>query len=53
MNERAVALALQALYNELSEQQQTHLNIVMMRDARKHDLEHKDEDEAMELLRGY
>ena len=53
MNEPAVQLALQALYDTLSEEQQSDLRARLYRDAWKHERPTTDEDAAMELLRGY
>ena len=53
MNERAVALALQALYAALSEEQQWEVRSRLYHDAYKHEKPTVNEDDAMELLRGW
>lgn len=48
-----MALALNALYDALTEGQQTDLRVALYRCARKHELSAEDEDAAMKLLEGY
>ena len=53
MNEAAIKLALQALYETLSEEQQGELRNRLYYNAWKHELPTTDEDDALELLKGY